>query len=332
MACVTPDLKRLVAYSSLAQMGFITLGVVSGNKIAVAGAVLLMFNHGVITAGLFLLVGFVERRRGTTAVAALTGLQGPAPVLAGLFTVVMMASIGLPGLSGFVSEFLVLIGTFAAHAVVGAGRDPRRRAGRALPALGLPAGLPGPGRGRQRRPRPTRRAPSAGSWCRSSCWWWPSASSRSPALDRISPSVTHGYTATPPTAVAEVTAIHVPSIHYLAILPVLILFGAAVALLGASALTRAPLGAHRDDRGDAGRRGRRPRRGLLPVVRRRAPRRVDHDRPRHRPRRLQRGGRGGRRGEPGHGHAGRARLGRARARGRRRVPRAGALLGGRARS
>ncbi|HEV2427367.1 MAG TPA: NADH-quinone oxidoreductase subunit M [Acidimicrobiales bacterium] len=115
LACVTPDLKRLVAYSSMAQMGFITLGVVSGNKVAVAGAVLLMFNHGVITAGLFLLVGFVQRRRGTASIAALTGLQGAAPVLAGLFTVVMMASIGLPGLSGFVSEFLVLIGTFAVH-------------------------------------------------------------------------------------------------------------------------------------------------------------------------------------------------------------------------
>ncbi|MGH9019916.1 MAG: complex I subunit 4 family protein [Acidimicrobiales bacterium] len=115
LACVTPDLKRLVAYSSLAQMGFITLGVVSGSPQAVAGAVLLMFNHGVITAGFFLLIGFVERRRGDSTIRGLTGLQAPAPVLAGLFTVVMMASIGLPGLSGFVSEFLILIGTFAVH-------------------------------------------------------------------------------------------------------------------------------------------------------------------------------------------------------------------------
>jgi len=116
LACVTPDLKRLVAYSSLAQMGFITLGVVAGSKIAMVGAVLLMFNHGVITAGFFLLIGFLERRRGTATIADLTGLQGPAPVLAALFTVVMLASIGLPGLSGFVSEYLILIGTFATHA------------------------------------------------------------------------------------------------------------------------------------------------------------------------------------------------------------------------
>lgn len=114
-AAMSPDLKRLVAYSSLAQVGFITLGVVSGSRIATSGAVLLMFNHGVIVAGLFLLIGFVERRRGTTMIADLVGLQRPAPVLAGAFTVVMMASIGLPGLSGFVSEYLVLIGTFALH-------------------------------------------------------------------------------------------------------------------------------------------------------------------------------------------------------------------------
>ena len=116
LACVTPDLKRLIAYSSLAQMGFITLGVVTGSKIAMVGAVLLMFNHGVITAGFFLVIGFIERRRGTATIADLTGLQGPAPVLAALFTVVMLASIGLPGLSGFVSEYLILIGSFATHA------------------------------------------------------------------------------------------------------------------------------------------------------------------------------------------------------------------------
>ncbi len=116
LACVTPDLKRLVAYSSLAQMSFITLGLMAGSKIAMVGAVLLMFNHGVITIGFFLVIGFIERRRGTATIKDLTGLQGPAPVMAALFTVVMLASIGLPGLSGFVSEYLILIGTFATHA------------------------------------------------------------------------------------------------------------------------------------------------------------------------------------------------------------------------
>jgi len=123
LACVTPDLKRLVAYSSLAQMSFITLGLMTGSKIAMVGAVLLMFNHGVITIGFFLIIGFVEKRRGTATIKDLTGLQGPAPVMAAMFTVVMLASIGLPGLSGFVSEYLILIGTFATHAwwgVVGA--------------------------------------------------------------------------------------------------------------------------------------------------------------------------------------------------------------------
>jgi NADH-quinone oxidoreductase subunit M len=116
LACVTPDLKRLVAYSSLAQMSFITLGLMAGSKLAMVGAVLLMFNHGVITIGFFLIIGFVERRRGTATIKDLSGLQGPMPVMAALFTVVMLASIGLPGLSGFVSEYLILIGTFGTHA------------------------------------------------------------------------------------------------------------------------------------------------------------------------------------------------------------------------
>ena len=123
LACVTPDLRRLVAYSSLAQRSFITLGLMTGSKIAMVGAVLLMFNHGVITIGFFLIIGFVDRRRRTATISDLAGLQGPMPVMAALFTVVMLASIGLPGLSGFVSEYLILIGTFATHAwwgVVGA--------------------------------------------------------------------------------------------------------------------------------------------------------------------------------------------------------------------
>lgn len=116
VACTATDLRRFVAYSSLAQMGFVTLGVVSGSQIATQGAVLLMFNHGVITAGVFVLVGYVERRRGSVTFATLRGLQAPMPVLAGLFTLFMLATMGLPGLSGFVSEYLILIGTFGVHA------------------------------------------------------------------------------------------------------------------------------------------------------------------------------------------------------------------------
>ena len=117
VACTTPDLKRFVAYSSLAQMGFITLGVMSGSTIATVGAVLLMFNHGVITIGFFLHHRVHrEAPRARYLIKDFKGLQGPAPIMAALFTVVMLASIGLPGLSGFVSEYLILIGTFATHA------------------------------------------------------------------------------------------------------------------------------------------------------------------------------------------------------------------------
>jgi NADH-quinone oxidoreductase subunit M len=115
VACGTKEMKRLLAYSSMAQMGFIVLGTASLNQTGVTGAVLAMFNHGIITAALFLLVGFIASRTGSSFVTSLRGLQGPAPVLAGLFTVAMLASIGLPGLNGFVGEFLVLLGFFGAH-------------------------------------------------------------------------------------------------------------------------------------------------------------------------------------------------------------------------
>ncbi|HLK44595.1 MAG TPA: NADH-quinone oxidoreductase subunit M, partial [Acidimicrobiales bacterium] len=106
------ELKRLLAYSSLAQMGFVLLGTASLTATGVEGAVLLMFNHGVVTATLFLLVGFLAARTTTTQVSLMRGLQKPAPVLAAAFTVAMLASIGVPGLNGFVSEFLVLLGFF----------------------------------------------------------------------------------------------------------------------------------------------------------------------------------------------------------------------------
>ncbi len=115
VACGSSELKRLLAYSSLAQMGFVVLGLVSLTRNGVAGAVLLMFNHGIVTAALFLLVGFLAARTGTSEVRGLSGLQAVAPVFAALFTVSMLASIGLPGLNGFVSEFLVLLGFFGAQ-------------------------------------------------------------------------------------------------------------------------------------------------------------------------------------------------------------------------
>ena len=105
----------MVAYSSLAQIGFIALGTFALSTEGLVGGVLLMVNHGLVTAGFFLLIGWIYDRRKSWQVAELGGLQTPAPLLAAAFTVVMLASIGVPGLNGFVSEFLVLAGTFLTH-------------------------------------------------------------------------------------------------------------------------------------------------------------------------------------------------------------------------
>jgi len=115
VAAVQHDLKRLVAYSSLAHLGFIVVGLFALTGESLSGAVLQMVNHGIYTAALFLLIAMIYRRRGTFAIPKLKGLQSSAPVLAGVFTVVMLASIGVPGLNGFVGEFLILIGTFITH-------------------------------------------------------------------------------------------------------------------------------------------------------------------------------------------------------------------------
>jgi NADH-quinone oxidoreductase subunit M len=123
VATVQKDLKRLVAYSSVAHLGFIVLGLFALTTQGLSGGVLQMVNHGLSTGALFLLVGMIYERRHTREISELNGLQKVAPWLATIFTVVMLSSIGVPGLNGFVGEFLVLIGTFITHrwyAVVGA--------------------------------------------------------------------------------------------------------------------------------------------------------------------------------------------------------------------
>jgi NADH-quinone oxidoreductase subunit M len=115
VACATKDLKRLVAYSSLAHLGFVVLGTFALTTQGLTGGVVQMLNHGLIIAVLFIVIGWIHERRGTWSTAGLGGLQRPAPVLAGVFTLAMMAAVGLPGLNGFVGEFLVLIGTFTTH-------------------------------------------------------------------------------------------------------------------------------------------------------------------------------------------------------------------------
>jgi NADH-quinone oxidoreductase subunit M len=111
-ATMQKDLKRLVAYSSVAHLGFIVLGTFAMTTQAITGGVMQMVNHGVSTGALFLLVGMIYERRHTRQIAELGGIQAVAPIFAGFFMIVMLSSIGLPGLNGFVGEFLVLIGSF----------------------------------------------------------------------------------------------------------------------------------------------------------------------------------------------------------------------------
>ena len=115
VAAMQKNLKRLVAYSSVSHMGFAILGLFALTTQGLEGSILVMVNHGIITGALFILLGFLYSRRHTYDIDALKGLQSVAPVFAGLFTVVMLASIGVPGLSGFVGEFLVLLGTYVSH-------------------------------------------------------------------------------------------------------------------------------------------------------------------------------------------------------------------------
>lgn len=112
VATMQKDLKRLVAYSSIAHLGFIVLGTFALTSQAITGSVLQMINHGISTGALFILVGWIYERRHTREISELKGLQSVAPIFAAGFTVVMLSSIGVPGLNGFVGEYLVLIGSF----------------------------------------------------------------------------------------------------------------------------------------------------------------------------------------------------------------------------
>jgi NADH-quinone oxidoreductase subunit M len=113
VALVQPDLKRLVAFSSVSHMGFVTLGLFVFTEQGVQGAILQMINHGLITGGLFLLVGVIYERTHDRTIAKMGGLAARMPVWAAVFGFFVFASGGLPGLSGFVGEFLTLVGTFA---------------------------------------------------------------------------------------------------------------------------------------------------------------------------------------------------------------------------
>ena len=120
VALVQPDLKKLVAYSSVSHMGFVTLGIFVFTEQGLQGAVLQMIAHGIITGALFLCVGVIYERTHDRTIAKMGGLAGVVPVYAAIFGFFVLASLGLPGLAGFVAEFLVIVGAFDFWPVVAA--------------------------------------------------------------------------------------------------------------------------------------------------------------------------------------------------------------------
>jgi NADH-quinone oxidoreductase subunit M len=112
VAMVQPDMKKLVAYSSVSHLGFVVLGICAMNAQGVQGAIYQMLAHGVSTGGLFLIVGMLSDRRHTRLISEYGGLKAVVPRLSAAFLIITLASIGLPGLNGFVGEFLIMLGAF----------------------------------------------------------------------------------------------------------------------------------------------------------------------------------------------------------------------------
>jgi NADH-quinone oxidoreductase subunit M len=112
VSMVQPDMKKLVAYSSVSHLGFVVLGIFALTEEAVQGSIIQMINHGLSTGALFLLVGMIYDRRHTRMIAEYGGLAKVMPVYATFFMIVALSSIGLPGLNGFIGEFLILVGSF----------------------------------------------------------------------------------------------------------------------------------------------------------------------------------------------------------------------------
>jgi len=117
LAIGAKDIKRLIAYTSISHFGFITMGIFAMTSQGQSGAILYMFNHGFSTAALFLVAGWMISRRGSSTIADFGGLQRVTPILAWTFFLAGLSSLALPGLSSFVSEFLVLVGTFTRYPV-----------------------------------------------------------------------------------------------------------------------------------------------------------------------------------------------------------------------
>ena len=114
------DIKKLIAYSSISHMGFVMLGISSGNLLSLEGAIIQMINHGLTSGALFMLVGFVYERRHTRRISDFGGLKITMPKYAAIFLFTSFASIGLPGLNGFVGEFMILMGSFGTYKLLSA--------------------------------------------------------------------------------------------------------------------------------------------------------------------------------------------------------------------
>lgn len=118
VAAVQPDVKKLVAYTSIAHLGFVMIGLFALTQQSVEGAILQMVNHGISTGALFLLIGMLYERRHTRMIADFGGIAHTMPLFTVSFVVVALSSIGLPGTNGFVGEFLILLGVFRTHPLV----------------------------------------------------------------------------------------------------------------------------------------------------------------------------------------------------------------------
>jgi len=117
VSMVQPDLKKLVAYSSVSHLGFVMLGIFSFTQEGVQGSIIQMVNHGISTGALFLIVGMIYERRHTRLIKDFGGLASQIPVFSAFFMIVVLSSLGLPGTNGFVGEFLILLGTFLRNKV-----------------------------------------------------------------------------------------------------------------------------------------------------------------------------------------------------------------------
>ena len=141
VSLVQPDLKKLVAYSSVSHLGFVMLGIAAFTTTGLVGSVYQMLNHGISTGALFFLVGMLYDRRHTRLIAEFGGLKSVIPWYTAIFLMISLSSIAVPGFNGFVGEFLILVGSWPSFPTLVVFAVPRGDPGRGLHALDVQAGL-----------------------------------------------------------------------------------------------------------------------------------------------------------------------------------------------